>query len=508
MPTNPNLPEIEAEAISAQVDVTRSAGVGQRAAAAAFSQAAGTFQDLTNLGAAYGKAVNDGEKAKIRSAVDQDFVKLAADHAADPEGFAKATAEARSRIIEAAPHRLAQVAAGYVDQVAAEHAASIYQERVKADTAGAKQALQERKGVLEGKLAGFQRQGPAALETPEYASAFSEYAETVQALGNPIYGSSKAWADAEVEQAQTRGKVGAGLTMAREIYESGGLAAAKKFIEDTVNDPTLNLSLNDRQQLENAAKEEINLLNQAAVEAERKQREEETAKRLAQSERTDDLMLDAFMGNVTRGAVMDAMKNDEISEKQGLRVLQAIRAKQRSDAADARMASAFARKTTAESILAAAGGDKDAVKQATKLLERGIIGSGDMEDVAKAYHAAKNNPQIAAGVDYLSTHLPDKVDDRSGAVADYMRRASLGLIQPGKEMNTAQDVVMKYKNRGYSTLAAPLFGVGVPRTPDEVARSNFLAKQAFDAGRISQATYMAELRNNAAWRAKITSGKK
>lgn len=508
MPTNPNLPEIEAEAISAQVDVTRSAGVGQRAAAAAFSQAAGTFQDLTSMGAAYGKAVNDGAKAEIRSAVDADFSKLAADHAVDPEGFTKAAAEARTAIIKATEPRLAQVAGSYVDQVAAEHSARIYQARVKADTDGAKQALQDRKGVLEGKMAAFQREGAAALTTPEYAATFSEYAETVNSLGNPIYGSSPAWATAEIEQAQTRGKIGAALAGAKDVYTSSGVAGAKKFIEDTVNDPALNLSQNDRQQLENSAKEEINLLHEADREAERERKAAEDEVRAKQNDRADDLMLNAFLGSTSQSAVMAAMKNDEITERQGLRVLQAIKAKARADRAEQRAASAFGRKSTAEAILAAAGGDKDAVRQAMKLVERGIIGPGDAEDVAGAYHAAKNNPQIAAGVDYLSTHLPDKADDRSGAVGDYMRRASLGLIQPGKEMNAAQDVVLKYKNRGYSTLAAPLFGVGVPRTPDEVARSNFLAKQAFDAGRISQATYMAELRNNAAWRAKITSGKK
>lgn len=503
--TAPQLPQIEAEAISPLVDMTRGAGMGERAAAAAWGQLAETAQDVTAVLGHYGKAVNDAEISKIRTAVDQDYDRLAAEHAADPDTFRSKAASMRSEIIERVPSRFAGVAGSYIDQVSGQHQGRLYQEKVAADTKASKLALDDRKGVLEAKLEGYQRQGPAALGTPEYLSTFAEYSDVLRSLGNPIYGSSPAVAQAQIETAETRQKVGAALSAAQLVYAQSGVAGAKSFIEGTLNDPNLNLSAYDRQQLENRAKEEINLLHQADVEAERELKEQERAKKEAQRDRTDNFLMDAFMGSASQADVMSAIKADEITEGQGVRILQAIKAKQRADRAEERMASAFAKKSTAEAILAAAGGDKDAVRSATKLFERGVIGASDMEDVARSYHAAKNNPQIAAGVDFISTHLVDKADDRNGAVTFYMRNAGLGLIKPGQEQQAAADAVQKYRGRGYSTLPAPTFGAGVPRTNDDIARAGAAALKAKNEGRISQAVYDAEVRNLSAWKSRLAA---
>lgn len=499
------LPQIEAEAISPLVDMTRSAGIGQRAAAQAWGAVSDVADQATNLLAHYGEAVNAGETAKIRTAVDQDYAQLAAEHSGDPDSFREKAASMRSEILERVPSRMANVAGAYIDHVTGQHQTALVRQKVELDTADAKAALTDRKGVLEAKLAGFERQGPDALQTPEYMATFGEYSDTLRSLGNPIYGSTLRQAEAQIEVAQTRAKVGAVLSTARDVYAKSGMAPAKQFIEDTVNSSDLNLSLADRQALENRAKEEINLINQAAIEKEREAKEAERAKKDAQRDKTDDFLLDAFMGGATQAGVMAAIKADEITEGQGVRILQAIKSKQRADAAEQRMASAFAKKSTAEAILAAAGGDKDAAKNAVKMQERGLIGSGDVEDVARAYHAAKNNPQIAAAIDFISTHLVDKADDRSGAITAYMRQAGLGMVQPGNEMNVANQTIAKYRGRGYSTLEAPMFGAGVPRTNDDVARAGAEAKKARADGRISQATYDTQVRLLSAWKARIAA---
>lgn len=498
--TSPSLPEIEAEVITPLADMSRGAGMGERAGAAAFNQIAQTFSDVGGMLAHYQKAVDDGEHAKIRSAVDYDLDRLAADHRGDPQGFETAAAKLRTELIESVPSRYAGVTGSYVDTLGKQRAGALYQQRATMDTESAKSALEQRKSVLEGSLTAFQRQGPAALTTPEYQQTFQEYSDVLNSLGNPMFGSSPAESQARIEVARTRQTTGAALTEARDIYAKEGFAAAKLFIERTVNDPTLAMSTYDREMIEKGAKEEINLLNQQALEAERETRQAEQAQDSQRKENYGDFTLDAVTGTLTKGTIMAALSKGDIDDSQAARLLKSIKATARS----AGGGSSAPRDGTLAAITAAAGGDKNAAKEAAKLAERGVIDPSEAADVAIAYRTASKNPAIAAGVDLISTQLTDRGDDRKGAVTFYMRQAGLGLIPPGKETQAAQDAITKHRGRNYSTLNAPLFG-WVPRTNDDVARSAAKAKQAYANGRISQQTYQSELVNLQTWRSRIAA---
>lgn len=497
--TSPNLPEIEAEVITPLADMSRGAGLGERAGAAAFSQAAQTFSDIGGMLTHYQKGVDDGERAKIRSAVDYDLDKLAAEHKGDPQGFETAAAKLRTELISRVPSRYAGVTGAYVDTLGKQRSGTLYMQRAQMDTESAKSALEQRKSVLEGTLQAYQRQGPSALQTPEYQAAFGEYSEVLTSLGNPLFGSSPAESQARIEVAKTRQITGAALTEARDIYAKEGLASARGFIERTINDPTLNLSAYDRQQLENGAREEINLMHQATIETERETRQAEQALKASQRETTDDLMLDAVLGTLNKGTVMAALAKGDIEDGQAARLLKAIKATARSAGGSGASAP---KEGTLKAITAAAGGDKEAAKEAMRLAERGVIDPGEAADVANAYRTAKKNPAIAAGVDFISQQLTDRGDDRKGAIAFYMKQAGLGLIPPGKETQAAQDAITKHQGRSYSTLPAPLFG-WTPRTDADVAKSAAKARAAYANGRISAAVYQNELATLQMWKSRV-----
>lgn len=496
--TSPNLPEIEAEVITPLADMSRGAGLGERAGAAAFSQAAQTFSDIGGMLTHYQKGVDDGERAKIRSAVDYDLDRLAAEHKGDPQGFETAAAKMRTELISRVPSRYAGVTGAYVDTLGKQRSGTLYMQRAQMDTESAKSALEQRKSVLEGTLQAFQRQGPSALQTPEYQAAFGEYSEVLTSLGNPLFGSSPAESQARIEVAKTRQITGAALTEARDIYAKEGLASARGFIERTINDPSLNLSAYDRQQLENGAREEINLMHQATIEAERETRQAEQALKASQRETTDDFMLDAVLGTLNKGTVMAALAKGDIEDGQAARLLKAIKATARSAGGGG-----SPKEGTLAAITAAAGGDKDAAKQAAKLAERGVIDPKDAAEVANAYRTASKNPAIAAGVDMISTGLIGKGDDRNGAVAWYMRQASLGLIPQGRETLAAQNAIDKHRGRNFSTLPAPMFGADTPTTKDQIAKIAATTLKAQREGRISATTAQSELANLKAWQASI-----
>lgn len=496
--TSPSLPEIEAEVITPLADMSRGAGLGERAGAAAFNQAAQTFSDIGGMLVHYQKAVDDGEHAKIRSAVDYDLDRLAAEHKGDPQGFETAAAKLRSDLIERVPSRYAGVTGAYVDTLGKQRAGALYQQRATMDTEAAKSALDQRRGVLEGSLLAFQRQGPAALSTPEYQQVFQEYSDVLTSLGNPMFGSSPTESQARIEVARTRQTTGAALTEARDIYAKEGLAAARSFIERTVNDPGLALSAYDRQQLENGAREEINLMHQTTVEAERETRQAEVARRQAQRDTTDDFMLDAVTGTLTKSTIMAALAKGDIEDGQAARLLKAIKATARSSGGG----SSTPRDGTLAAITAAAGGDKAAAKEAVKLAERGVIDPSEAADVANAYRTAKANPQIAAGVDYIATTLVGDADDKKAAIAFYMKQAGLGLIPPGMETKSAEDAVTKYRGRKLSTLEAPLFG-WIPKSNADVAKATINLNKQLATGRISQATFQQQQRLLLAWKSRI-----
>lgn len=492
-----DLPEIEAEAVSSPVDLTRSAGMAGRATADAFEQASRVLGGVTNT---LGQIMRTNDQAAIaehKSGVDADIDDLVVQFKGDPNGFRAALSAARTATVERTPGRYARAVGAYFDQVGTRATTAIARERANMDIVSSKSALEQRKSVLEGKLEAWRSQGPAIQGDPDYMADLSEYAGVVQQLGNPLYGSSPEEAQARLDGAMARQRVGSALSEARNIYSSHGLAAAKTFIESTVNDPDIPLSTYDRQQLANGAREDINLLHQADVEQERATREAERDKKAAQRDRTDDLTLDAFTGSLSPAQITSEIQSGTITEAQGVRLLRMRKAAMRSSGGGRQKSeSTLAR----EALIQAAGGDKDAAKQAAKLAERGVIDPSDAGEVAAAFKTAKGNPRVAAGVDHISTSLAERGDDRKGAIAHYMKQAALGLIPEGREMQAAQDVEKKYRGRAYSTLPAPMFGAGVPRNADDVARVASTTKRAFQNGRISQATYLSEMKNLSAWR--------
>lgn len=503
-----DLPAIEAAGLTAPTDRTRGAGAGERVAAAALGEVADTADAVTGLLINHQKGVDAAEVAKIKTAVDLDADTLAAqpELALDPEAFAKAWGAHRSSVLEKVPSRYAVQAGAYLDQIGMRKRGEIIGKAATAQTKAAEAALRERRGVLLGKLDAHAKQGPAGLTTEAYASDLAEYTEVETQLGNPNFGSSPAEAQGRLESSNTRLRTTATLVTAELVYKSEGLAAAKAFVEGVINDPSLRLSQADREAIANEAKQAVNLIHQADVEAAREAREQERDLRDAQRDVAADLRVDIMSGaRFSAEELRELAKSGRIDDRDVPGLLRLSLSESRRAAAearrDARLAEALANPLNRKMLERAAGGDREAARRAVRMVDQGLIDPEEAAEVAAEYAKAKKNPGYAAAMDFLSRTLSDDEDDRSGAIDHMRRQFSSGLVQPGREIDSARVVADKYRGRRASTLPAPMFGLGVPKTAADVAAAKSRLKALKDApgSRITDEVYARELRNLAAW---------
>ena len=200
-------------------------------------------------GAAYQQAIKSGTLAGGDNLASQDITQLAAAHPGDPQGLLTAGQAYINNIRAHNPGPIGEAMAQRASDMLTQHYDGAVQTQAAVDVKNSKQAIVDSRNEAFNTLSALAMQG--GENTPAYQKALADFNATSNSLtSNPAYQISKDVMAANDKQslAMLRGYSIAG-TVDAAMKTAGGPEKALSDVRDKVNDPSLNLTLAERQQM-------------------------------------------------------------------------------------------------------------------------------------------------------------------------------------------------------------------------------------------------------------------
>lgn len=194
---------------------------------------------------AYNNAAKASYLAQIAPQVRQKLAEEASNAGFDLERFQASTEGVTEAFVGGAPADLAPQIQGLIIREAEREGNAIVSRKQQHDVKVAQGSLLSEMENVENRLSGYAAQG--ALNSPDAQRLLQDYKGLLDVqVGNPLFSMDETQAGFQMEALESRLMATTAGAQAVKVFNSSGMQAAEKYVNETINDPSLNLSASER----------------------------------------------------------------------------------------------------------------------------------------------------------------------------------------------------------------------------------------------------------------------
>ena len=194
---------------------------------------------------AYNNAAKASYLAQIAPQVRQKLAEEAQNAGFDLEKFQAATQGVTEAFVGSAPDEVASEIQGLVTREAEREGNALVSRKQQHDVKVAQGSLLAEMENVENRLAGYAAQGN--LNSPEAQRLLDDYRGLLDVqVGNPLFAMDEKQAGFQMQALESRLMATTAGSQAVRVFNAHGMQAAEKYVNETINDPSLNLSASER----------------------------------------------------------------------------------------------------------------------------------------------------------------------------------------------------------------------------------------------------------------------